>query len=273
MWEARTTPEHILYHAALDEERSRLVETAQSQARLMEAVARFNEVYSLDYPEGSRAATIVQIKDAHERYLGFGETGEFTLARRVGDDIVFDLSHRHFDMDKPQPVPFDSNFAGPCPANRVQRSDAEPVHAQAQEPSQIADVSARKIEGVSILLVEDDSAVLESTVIFLELADHRVTSAATVRAALLRVEANRHNLQFITTDYTLGRNETGIQLIERIRETMGHNLPAIIIAGHTIPDLHVEAGSCGCQLLYKPFKGEQLLHFIDKLLDTRRGVS
>jgi PAS domain S-box-containing protein len=103
----------ILYHAALDEERSRLVETAQSQARLMEAVARFDEVYSLDYPEGSKAATIAQIKDAHERYLGFGETGEFTLARRVGDDIVFVLRHRHLDVDKPQPVPFDSNFAEP----------------------------------------------------------------------------------------------------------------------------------------------------------------
>jgi len=103
----------ILYHAALDEERSRLVETAQSQARLMEAVARYDEVYSLNYPEGSKAATIAQIKDAHERYLGFGETGEFTLARRVGDDIIFVLRHRHLDMDKPQPVPFDSNFAEP----------------------------------------------------------------------------------------------------------------------------------------------------------------
>ena len=103
----------ILYDAAINEERSRLVETAQSQARLMEAVARFDEAYSLNYPEGSKAATIAQIKDAHERYLGFGETGEFTLARRVGDDIVFVLRHRHLDMDKPQPVPFDSNFAEP----------------------------------------------------------------------------------------------------------------------------------------------------------------
>lgn len=103
----------ILYDAAINEERSRLVETAQSQARLMEAVARFDEAYSLNYPEGSKAATIAQIKDAHERYLGFGETGEFTLARRVGDDIVFVLRHRHLDMDKPQPVPFDSNYAEP----------------------------------------------------------------------------------------------------------------------------------------------------------------
>jgi PAS domain S-box-containing protein len=150
-------------------------------------------------------------------------------------------------------------------------SSAEPVHDQAQEPAQIADARARKTEGVSILLVEDDSAVLDSTQILLELAGHRVASASTVRDALLRVEANRHNLQLIITDYTLGRNETGIQLIERIRETMGHNLPAIIITGHTIPDLQVEAVSCGCQLLYKPVKGEQLLHFIDKLSRHPQG--
>ena len=103
----------ILYQVALDEERSRLIETAQSQARLMEAVARFDELYSINYPEGSKAATIAQIKDAHERYLGFGETGEFTLAQRVGDEIIFVLRHRHLDMDKPQPVPFDSNYAEP----------------------------------------------------------------------------------------------------------------------------------------------------------------
>ena len=42
---------YVLYTAAFAEERERLVETAQSQARLIEAVARFNAIYSSDYPE------------------------------------------------------------------------------------------------------------------------------------------------------------------------------------------------------------------------------
>ena len=79
----------ILYDTLFEEERAHLVETARSQARLMEAVARFDLVHSLDYPEGAIAATISQIRDAHEKYLGFGETGEFTLARRAGEHIDF----------------------------------------------------------------------------------------------------------------------------------------------------------------------------------------
>ncbi len=103
----------MLYRTGLKEQRARLVETAQSQARLLEAVARFDAVYSQDYPGGSEAATLSQIRNARNNYIGFGETGEFTLARREGDLIVFLLSHRHHDLNKPKPVPFNSGLAEP----------------------------------------------------------------------------------------------------------------------------------------------------------------
>ena len=51
-------------------------------SRLMEAVARFDETYSNDYPGGALAATLSQIQDAHAHADGVGESGEFTLARR-----------------------------------------------------------------------------------------------------------------------------------------------------------------------------------------------
>jgi hypothetical protein len=103
----------MLFQTALDEERARLEETAKSQARLIEAIARFDARYSDDYPEGSREATLSQIVDAHRHYRGFGKTGEFTLSRRDGDDIVFLLSHRHSDLQTPKSVPFDSGLAEP----------------------------------------------------------------------------------------------------------------------------------------------------------------
>jgi PAS domain S-box-containing protein len=103
----------VLYRAAMDEERDRLMESAQSQARLIEAVARFDAVQSTDFPNGSEAATISQIVDAHKHFKWVGETGEFTVARREGEQIVFLLSHRHYDLKNVKPVQWDSRLAEP----------------------------------------------------------------------------------------------------------------------------------------------------------------
>jgi PAS domain S-box-containing protein len=103
----------ILYRTAITEERTRLMEIAQSQARLIEAVARFDATYSRDYPGGPRSATLSQIINAHKNYLGFGKTGEFTLSEKVGNNIVFLISHRHYDLDKPKSVSFESKLAEP----------------------------------------------------------------------------------------------------------------------------------------------------------------
>ena len=46
----------FLYNAAFDKQRARLVEAAQSQARLIESIARFDINYSQGYPGGPLAA-------------------------------------------------------------------------------------------------------------------------------------------------------------------------------------------------------------------------
>jgi PAS domain S-box-containing protein len=104
----------ILYNVAFEQSQDRLVEIVKNQARLIEAVARFDATYSEhDYPGGSEEATLSQIVDAHEHYEGFGRTGEFTLARREGTHITFLLSHRHKEEERPNLVPFDSDRAEP----------------------------------------------------------------------------------------------------------------------------------------------------------------
>jgi ABC-type multidrug transport system fused ATPase/permease subunit len=102
-----------LYNAAIEEEKSRLIEAAKSQARLIEAIARFDRVFSKDYPKGAREASLQQIRDAHSKYRGFGETGEFTLSKKENNQIFFLLSHRHYDLDEPKPVPWNSELAAP----------------------------------------------------------------------------------------------------------------------------------------------------------------
>jgi len=109
----------VLYRAAIAQQRERLVETVRSQARLIEAISRFDSQFSREYPGGAREATLTQITDAHDHYQGFGKTGEFTLSRREGDNMVFLLSHRYADSEKPKPIPLQSGLAEPM---RLQQS-------------------------------------------------------------------------------------------------------------------------------------------------------
>jgi len=117
----------ILYQVAFKEKSQSLVETAQSQARLIEAMARYNRRtnrINWETPVGERgptsllseraaADTIAQLKDAHKHYIGFGDTGEFVLAGIEAEKIVFLLSHRHDKNTEPKPVPLYSELAEP----------------------------------------------------------------------------------------------------------------------------------------------------------------
>jgi hypothetical protein len=103
----------MLYRTAIREEKSRLRETATGQARLIESVARFNDEYGSGYPQGSREAVLRQIIDAHNHYNGSGRTGQFSLAKREGNHIVYILDHRHHDYQHPKPVPLDSELDVP----------------------------------------------------------------------------------------------------------------------------------------------------------------
>ncbi|MFQ5572251.1 MAG: PAS domain S-box protein, partial [Rhodothermales bacterium] len=103
-----------LYRTAFNQQHERLVETAHSQACLMEAMARHERQSGVDEGSGGAFdATLDQIIDAHHQYRGSGDTGEFTLAKREGDRMVFLLRHRHHAMDEPFALPFSSTFAEP----------------------------------------------------------------------------------------------------------------------------------------------------------------
>jgi len=103
----------ILYRAALHEQRARLMETVFSQSRLITAVFQFASTYYLAYPQGAEAATLYQVKAAYQNFKGFGETGEFTLAKREDDHIRFLLELRHGNGQSAYRIPWDSGLAEP----------------------------------------------------------------------------------------------------------------------------------------------------------------
>jgi len=103
-----------LYRTSLDDNAAGLLRLVQSQARLIEAVAHFDQEHSQgDHPEGAWGATLSQLEAAQKEYSQFGETGEFVFARRENDKIIF-LFPRRFDTpDDVGSVPFESDLAAP----------------------------------------------------------------------------------------------------------------------------------------------------------------
>lgn len=88
----------LLYQAAFTTQKNDLVEMVQSQARLVDAVGRFDAMYSqLDHPLGAKAATVSQVVAAHQDQPGFGATGEFVLGQKIGDTIAYLLPSRHLN--------------------------------------------------------------------------------------------------------------------------------------------------------------------------------
>ena len=109
-----TTTVTILYRTSVREQAARLSHTARRQARLMEAVARFDAQYSQEaVPGGAIEAILGQIRDAHAQVGSFGRTGELTLAKREGDKIIYLLGDQQQGPLRPVHIPFGSDLAGP----------------------------------------------------------------------------------------------------------------------------------------------------------------
>ena len=103
----------VLYHAALDVERQRLAVNAQTEARWLESMARFElEEHRGDRHAAEREALILFL-DAHRSFQLFGRTRETVLARREGDQIAFLMRHGKGSPEAHNRMPFDGVLAQP----------------------------------------------------------------------------------------------------------------------------------------------------------------
>jgi hypothetical protein len=201
-----------LYRTAFNEQKENLRDIVTSQARLIESIAQFDSIHSKDYPGGANEGTLSQIAEAHKHYSGIGETGEFTLAKMQGDNIVFILNHRHYDLNKPKPVPFNSKLAEPSRLALLGKSGAivgldyrgEKVLA-AYEPVQelnwgivakidMAEVRAPFIRAAAISGFLGIFAILAGTIIFIKLTNPLINNLNKTVAELQDALANVNQL-------------------------------------------------------------------------------
>lgn len=146
--------------------------------------------------------------------------------------------------------------------------DAGRSSAVAEQVSAHLDQEVEKspLAGKRLLIVDDDAAVLSGTTGILTSWGCQVSAAASVA----QVEQFLHDgvkWDLIVSDYQLGNNTNGIDVIELVRQHQNQRIPCILISGDTSPTVLKLASVSGHHLLHKPVRPAKLRSLIEHLLE------
>ena len=122
--------------------------------------------------------------------------------------------------------------------------------------------------GKRVMVIDDDVLVLDGMRGILQSWGCRVQTAASGAAALASVADGGGQPDLIISDLRLAHGESGIDVIERLREAMGALIPAFVISGDTAPEQLREASAGGYHLLQKPVSPMTLRTTLNRLLKS-----
>ncbi len=118
----------------------------------------------------------------------------------------------------------------------------------------------------AILIVEDDPSVREMLALLLENEGHRTTTAEDGRKALELAARRAIRPDLVVSDYNLPKGLNGLQVVAGLRETLDHEMPAIILTGDISTDTLREIAQGGHLHLNKPVKAKELMDLIRRCL-------
>lgn len=113
----------------------------------------------------------------------------------------------------------------------------------------------------TILLVDDEEALLKMLKWRLEISGFNVVSALTADDALAYVE--NQAIDLVLTDIRMPKMD-GLSLVRRIKQSL-QNVPCLLMSGHgdiDVPEQAKQVGAIG--YIHKPIKFEQLESLIEQ---------
>ena len=107
-----------LYKIGFEQQKKRLSEAVQSEAvminMLIDSEMKMEGVNSIqNITQDMKKTVLDKLVDAHKKFLGFGDSGEYTLGELNNAQIHFLLSHRHSDINQVGFIALDSTLAQP----------------------------------------------------------------------------------------------------------------------------------------------------------------
>ena len=123
------------------------------------------------------------------------------------------------------------------------------------------------LAGLKVLAIDDDEAVRMGMQSLLQSWGCECLTAESGADAMQSLQ--RMTPELIITDFRLRHEETGKQVLQALRSTLGLMVPAIIMTGDTSPQRLRDAQSTSALLLHKPVSTGQLRDAITLLLQQQ----
>jgi PAS domain S-box-containing protein len=141
---------------------------------------------------------------------------------------------------------------------RVASSEVIPVICAAPT----AEAPARKAR---LFLVEDNDGVRLATQLFLKLEGHETLSAPTLAEAEILLQRLQPG-DVVIADYHLDERNTGLDMLLRLRERVGYDVPGVILSGDLPSVLRtIKSPIAACRFLGKPVDTVALVEAIAEL--------
>ena len=127
------------------------------------------------------------------------------------------------------------------------------------------------LEGCSVLVVEDERDIRAAMTILLESWGCKVQAASSGAEAMAFAAEEARTIDVVLADYRLPGGDSGIRVIEIVRE---HHpgASAILISGDIAPAVLGEAESSGYKLLHKPIRPARLRALLGNIWRERGGA-
>jgi signal transduction histidine kinase/CheY-like chemotaxis protein len=130
--------------------------------------------------------------------------------------------------------------------------------------------TASELDGLVVMLIEDELDVRESATLLLELWGCIVLDVPSGDAAIDRARSCERLPDLAIVDFRLGLDETGADAIRMLRKECGVDIPGIILTGDTSAQRIAEAMASGLALVHKPLDPISLRAEIERCLSTAR---
>ena len=123
--------------------------------------------------------------------------------------------------------------------------------------------------GALILLIDDEESARDATALFLRIDNHEIVSVGSAADALDQLQLMSRPPDIIVTDFNLGGDVTGAELIQHVRAAIQKEIPAVLITGDKYRAAARSGSVSNLTIFQKPVDAEHLAQTIRSLVFDR----